>query len=83
MVYGDLNCARGDPEFAALQALAGEEPGPTLHAHGAGGRAIDHGVLIEPGGLRVRRRFLALQDADARGRFPSDHAAVVIDLDEV
>ena len=83
MACGDLNCAQDDPEFAALRAAAGEDPGPTLHAHRDrnGGRAIDHGVLVDPGGLSVRRRFLALQDADARGRFPSDHAAVVIDLD--
>ena len=84
MVCGDLNCARGDPEFAALRAAAGEDPGPTLHAQRGrrGGRAIDHGVLLEPGSLSVRRQFLALQDNDARGRFPSDHAAVVVDLDQ-
>ena len=84
MVCGDLNCARADPEFAALQEAAGEDPGATLHAHrdGDSGRAIDHCVLVERGGLKVRRRFLALQEADARGRFPSDHAAVVIDLDK-
>jgi endonuclease/exonuclease/phosphatase family metal-dependent hydrolase len=80
MVCGDLNCGRGDPEFAALEATAGAEIGSTLHARPEG-RAIDHAILLADGGLRVRQCTRALDLADAAGRFPSDHAAVVLDLE--
>ncbi len=81
VVCGDLNCGRGDPEFTALAAAAGAELGSTLLGHAGLGRAIDHAVLAEPGALHVAQRFRALDQADAAGRFPSDHAAVVVDLD--
>lgn len=80
VVCGDLNMGRGDPAFGLLEAAAGDELGATLHAAAPAGRAIDHAILLQPGGLRVARRFLALHEPDAAGRYPSDHACVVIDL---
>jgi endonuclease/exonuclease/phosphatase family metal-dependent hydrolase len=83
LVCGDLNCGRGDREFAALEAAAGEDLGSTLNAGRASdeaGRAIDHGLLVDPCGFAVRRRFVALEAPDGDGGLPSDHAAVVVDL---
>lgn len=77
---GDLNCARGAPAMTPLEGLAGPEPGSTLHAH-PGVSAIDHLVLAAPGPWRVRARYLALNAPDAAGRFPSDHASLVLDLE--
>ncbi len=79
VVCGDLNCRRGDAALAPLAEVAGAELGSTLHGHPQAG-AIDHAILAHAGGLRVRRRFRALVEADAAGCLPSDHAAVVIDL---
>lgn len=79
LVCGDLNSGRGDPEFAPLNAAAGEELGSTLHAVSEG-RAIDHAIMLDPGDLHVSRRFRALTTPDGDGRYPSDHAAVVVDL---
>jgi endonuclease/exonuclease/phosphatase family metal-dependent hydrolase len=83
LVCGDLNCGRGDREFAALEAAAGEDLGSTLNARrasGDAGRAIDHGLLVDPCGFEVRRCFVALDAPDGDGGLPSDHAAVVVDL---
>lgn len=80
LVCGDLNAGRGDPEFGPLDvAAAGEELGSTLHVV-SDGRAIDHAILLDPGDLDVSRRFRALATPDGDGRYPSDHAAVVVDL---
>lgn len=79
LVCGDLNAGRGDPELGPLNAAAGDELGSTLHAMGDG-PAIDHIILLDPGDLDVSRRFLALATPDGDGRYPSDHAAVVVDL---
>lgn len=79
LVCGDLNAGRGDPELGPLNAAAGDDLGSTLHAVGDG-PAIDHIILLDPGDLDVSRRFLALATPDGDGRYPSDHAAVVVDL---
>ncbi|WP_421936073.1 endonuclease/exonuclease/phosphatase family protein [Phenylobacterium sp.] len=79
LVCGDLNAGRGDPELAPLRAAAGDELGSTLHAAGEG-CAIDHAILLDPGDLDVSRRVRALATPDSDGRYPSDHAAVVVDL---
>ena len=85
LVCGDLNMGHGDPGFGPLEAVAGEDPGSTLSAAptdaSRAGRAIDHVILLQAGGLRVTRRALALRQADAAGGLPSDHAAVVVDLE--
>ena len=79
LVCGDLNSGRGDPEFAPLNAAVGEELGSTLHV-ASEGRAIDHAILLDPADLAVGCRFRALATPDGDGRYPSDHAAVVVDL---
>ena len=84
-VCGDLNMGRGDRGFEPLEAAAGEDLGSTLQAVAGDpnqpGRAIDHVILLQAGGLRVTCRALALRQADPAGRVPSDHAAVVVDLE--
>ena len=84
VVAGDLNAAATAPELAALNARVGFEAatflGPRADSHPPAGPAIDHLVLQAPGGWRVASRLRALDQADAEGWFPSDHAAVVVDL---
>ncbi|MDR3513579.1 MAG: endonuclease/exonuclease/phosphatase family protein [Caulobacteraceae bacterium] len=81
VVAGDLNAGAEDPALAALKARVGFEAATFLGSGGdRDGPAIDHLVLQEPGGWRVASRFRALDEADAEGGLPSDHAAVVVDL---
>lgn len=95
VALGDFNAALDEPAFApALRgASAPDRPEAdhprraTLHGAGLGQapamvRPIDHALLFDPDGAwRVRRRFLALDRPDTEGWFPSDHAAVVVDLE--
>jgi len=87
IVAGDLNARITDPELAPLAArgVPSAELGDTLLLAGQGsGRrneAIDHLVLIDPADRRrILGRFLALNRPDETGLFPSDHAAVVMDI---
>ncbi len=83
VVAGDLNAAADDPALAALGLKASPRT-----VHGArqglappGGGAVDHCVLHHADDWRCVGSFRALEAADADGWFPSDHAAVGIDLD--
>lgn len=95
VALGDFNATLDDPALASVLRSASTPDRPeadyprraTLHGAGLNEAApatppIDHALLFDPtGAWRVRRRFLALDRPDAEGRFPSDHAAVVIDLE--
>ena len=82
VVAGDLNATAADAALAPL----GLVPAPaTLHGPRAGaqiapGLAIDHCVLLRSGGWRPAATHRALDAPDAEEWFPSDHAAVVLDL---
>lgn len=84
LVGGDLNADLAAPELAALAGLAA--PAVALGSSLIGamsrcGGAIDHLALIDPSvGYRIDRQFLALDTPDQGGLFPSDHAAIVLDL---
>ncbi len=84
LVAGDLNTTATAPELALLNTDSGFDQ-PTLHGAGIhartyGGEAIDHLILQSAGDWRVVARFRALDHPDPDGWFPSDHAAVVVDL---
>ncbi|MFN3524306.1 MAG: endonuclease/exonuclease/phosphatase family protein [Phenylobacterium sp.] len=95
LAVGDFNAPLEAEELA--QALRQCEPpdrpeadhprratllGPSVGQAPAFARTIDHALLFAPKrSWRVRRRFLALDRPDAQGWFPSDHAAVVVDLE--
>lgn len=82
VVAGDLNAAAVDP---ALSPLGLGPRAPTLQgARGGlqpnGGMAIDHCVLLRPGPWREVGLLRGCDVADAEGWFPSDHAAVGVEL---
>lgn len=83
VVAGDLNATALSP---ALRPL-GLTPSPgTLHGPCAGSGvssplAIDHCVLTRSGAWRAVHTHRALDRPDPDGWFPSDHAAVVLDLE--
>ncbi|MFZ5720705.1 MAG: endonuclease/exonuclease/phosphatase family protein [Pseudomonadota bacterium] len=85
IVAGDLNATAADPELAVLglsaapSTMQGAREGDSPSA----GAAIDHVHLQHAGGWRVAGRRTALDRADGAGWFPSDHAAVVLDLEPV
>ena len=90
VLAGDLNATARSPELAPLRLA----PAPSTlhgahvdgpHAGGPerGGHAIDHCILIRAGGWREVRTGRALDRPDPAGWFPSDHAAVVLDLEPV
>lgn len=95
VAVGDFNAPLEAEELAPALRLAARPDRPeadyprrsTLHGASlgearSGAPAIDHALLIDPSGAwRVRRRFLALDRPDGEGWFPSDHAAVVVDLE--
>ena len=82
VVAGDLNATADDPALAPL----GLEPRPgTLHGARTGERipraaAIDHCLLLRPGGWREVGLLRGCETPDPEGWFPSDHAAVGIGL---
>lgn len=82
VVAGDLNATADDPALAPL----GLEPRPgTLHGARTGERtpraaAIDHCMLLRPGGWREVGLLRGCETPDAEGWFPSDHAAVGVGL---
>ena len=96
-LLGDFNAAATDPELGPLRALASIQWGtsdlaalpPTNGGVHHAPRAVDHMVLLpavgdaDPGrgALTLRRRAPALTEPDAHGVRPSDHAAVVADLE--
>lgn len=82
VVAGDLNATATDVALAPL-ALS-PRPG-TLQGARVGNApprlaAIDHCLLLRPGGWRAAAAFRGLETPDAEGWYPSDHAAVGIDL---
>ena len=82
VVAGDLNATASD---AALAPLALSPTSPTFHGARAGatqtgGMAIDHCVLWREGQWSRSATGRALDRPSADGWFPSDHAAVVLDL---
>lgn len=90
VLAGDLNCGPGDLPyrtliddggFRAARALARHPHGPETTYNDferpQPGRRLDH-VLVD--GIEVAR-FGVLADLDDRGRYPSDHFAVLADLD--
>ncbi|MBU2135756.1 MAG: endonuclease/exonuclease/phosphatase family protein [Alphaproteobacteria bacterium] len=85
IVAGDLNAPADAPELAQIAAALDLAAAPTLQGerdgHAAYPRAIDHLALVDRGGWAVRSRFRALDTPDPEGWHPSDHAAVVADLE--
>lgn len=88
LAVGDFNAPATAPELAAVAAGLDPAAPSTLQGERAGPSerdtpAIDHAVLVEAGPWRIARRFRALDRPDADGWFPSDHAAVVADLEPI
>lgn len=86
VVAGDFNAPAMALELADLApALDPDAPatlqGERLCQAQPGGRAIDHLALVGPGIWRVVGRFNSLNQPDADGFFPSDHACVVMDIE--
>jgi endonuclease/exonuclease/phosphatase family metal-dependent hydrolase len=83
VVAGDLNATAA---AVALAPLGLPPRAGTLHGGRLGvvptTRAIDHCVLLRPGGWREVVQFRGLENPDAEGWFPSDHACVGVDLAE-
>lgn len=82
VVAGDLNATAAD---GALAPLAPTPAPATFQGPRAGdlepqGLAIDHCVLLSEGGWRAMATSRALDRPDRDSWFPSDHAAVVLDL---
>jgi endonuclease/exonuclease/phosphatase family metal-dependent hydrolase len=82
VLAGDLNATAAD---GALASLALDPTPATLHGPRLGtaperDMAIDHCVLVRPGGWRAVATTQALDRHDDDGWYPSDHAAVVLDL---
>jgi endonuclease/exonuclease/phosphatase family metal-dependent hydrolase len=82
VVAGDLNATAADPALAPLDL--GPRP-PTLQGARIGlappqAMAIDHCVLLRPGPWRETGRLRGCDAPDPDGWFPSDHAAVGIEL---
>lgn len=82
VVAGDLNATAFDSELAllALRPAPGTYHGPRIGTARSEGLAIDHCILQCPGDWRVQATQNALDRPDGEGWFPSDHAAVVLDL---
>ncbi|MDP1619135.1 endonuclease/exonuclease/phosphatase family protein [Phenylobacterium sp.] len=85
LVVGDFNAPATAPELAAVAAGLDPSAPPTLQGERAGSArhaapAIDHAVLVDAGPWRIVLRFRGLDQPDAEGWFPSDHAAIVVDL---
>lgn len=82
VVAGDLNATAADPALAPL----GLPPRPaTLQGPWAGAEAsrtlaIDHCLLLRPGPWREAGLLRGCDAADPDGWFPSDHAAVGVEL---
>jgi endonuclease/exonuclease/phosphatase family metal-dependent hydrolase len=82
VLAGDLNATAEDDALASL----GLKPTPaTFHGARIGeatsqALAIDHCVLLREGAWRTVANRHALDRPDRDGWFPSDHAAVVLDL---
>jgi endonuclease/exonuclease/phosphatase family metal-dependent hydrolase len=82
VVAGDLNATAEDPALAPL----GLPPRPaTLHGARVGpgaprAMAIDHCVLLRPGPWRDAGSLRGCDRPDPHGWFPSDHAAVGMEL---
>ena len=85
VVAGDLNATAADPELAVLGLSAAPSTlqGPREGAARLAGSAIDHVHLQLAAGWRIASRQTALDRPDGEGWFPSDHAAVVLDLTPV
>ena len=79
---GDLNATAADQALAPLRLAPspGTFQGPRIGASSPAGMAIDHCVLVRQGGWRLAATGRALDRPDDDGWFPSDHAAVVLDL---
>ncbi|MDO8802362.1 endonuclease/exonuclease/phosphatase family protein [Phenylobacterium sp.] len=82
VVAGDLNAGAAD---AALAPLRLRPRPPTLQGARVGEApvglaAIDHCVLHRPGPWREAAALRGLDTPDAEGWYPSDHAAVGLDL---
>lgn len=82
VVAGDLNATASDQALAPLRLAPspGTFQGPRIGASPPAGMAIDHCVLVRQGGWRLAATGRALDRPDDDGWFPSDHAAVVLDL---
>jgi len=83
VIAGDLNATAASPGLAPLDLplLPATLHGAHVDAPAHAGLAIDHCGLIRPGGWRVARQGRGLDRPDPAGWFPSDHAAVVLDLE--
>jgi len=83
VVAGDLNATARCPELAPLRVPAAPSTLQSPHADGPlhEGLAIDHCCLVGTGAWRAVARHVALDRADPDGFRPSDHMAVVLDLE--
>lgn len=85
LVAGDLNASGDAPELAPIAADLDPTAVATLQGERADrapspSRTLDHLALVQPKAWTITARFRALDQPDAEGWFPSDHAAVVADL---
>lgn len=82
VVAGDLNATAEDPALAplGLQARRGTLQGARVGAATSRLAAIDHCVLHRPGPWREGAEIRGCETPDVEGWFPSDHAAVGMDL---
>ncbi|WP_333585870.1 endonuclease/exonuclease/phosphatase family protein [Phenylobacterium sp.] len=85
LILGDFNAEAAAPELAAIAEALDLNAPPTLQGERAGSpsaavRTLDHAGLVRPGGWRISARTRALDAPCPEGWFPSDHAAVVVDL---
>ena len=82
VVAGDLNAQGTDPALAplGLAPRPGTLQGARVGDAPVGLAAIDHCVLHRPGPWREAADVRGLDTPDAEGWYPSDHAAVGLDL---
>ncbi len=82
VVAGDLNAQAADAALAplGLDPRPGTLQGARIGEGPEGLAAIDHCVLHRPGPWREAAAFRGLDAPDAEGWYPSDHAAVGLDL---
>ena len=83
VVAGDLNATARSPELAPLRAPAAASTLQSPRADGPvhEGLAIDHCCLVQAVAWRAVARRVALEQPDPDGFRPSDHMAVVLDLE--
>ena len=82
VVAGDLNATHNDPALAplSLPPRPATLQGPRIGFWPSRAGAIDHCLLLRPGPWRETGRLRGCDAPDPHGWFPSDHAAVGIEV---